>query len=668
MAIDEAAVNSAIYRRNLFNAATAQDGKRVRLSDGTLETVAAYFASDFIAVEAGQAYTLTTGQFIGLYDAAQAFVASDNPNLFPYTLTIPAGVAFMRASGQKAIVTADVFMVQKGTSLTTDYIPWTRVIDASKTMPNTLPGDGLQDQSIAPAKARFLKLGKNLFDKDAAAAGFLVNSTTGQLQASAGWTASDFIPVTPGESYTLSRGNYLAFFSAGRAILGTGSNPNANAYTVTAPAGAAFLRCSIQPGQIPVDFFQVEKGASATAYEAFNYSLTPSLVSGQRMNRVATPAGNPRLWMRGAQHLRNTRRTLRARQMGLACQFVWAGFGDSYTDGVSYWSQPVTIDELPRWTAGRHGSTGVGYGGPGWIGFGASINGVKGYVAPYLYGASRSGTWTDQFATQIHSPDTCSATSSTAGDKYTVTSVSGANPVCTTAKLAYVAGSGGVRYRWNAGAWTSLDLSTGTGLAFASLTGVPATAAWTLEIEVETGSCVLCGLLPASDASGLVFHKVAATGSRIADLAAANATSMALALTTLNPDLVTLGTPINDRGSGYVASRTPAQFKADVLTHVQRVRAAAPRADILLFCPAEIVGSFATPMSAYADVMDELSIEQGVAFMDWQPVFGAAPADYNFASAISLLGTDGVHLNIADPHRWGARIATDLFMRALTTF
>ncbi|MFN4092347.1 MAG: SGNH/GDSL hydrolase family protein [Brevundimonas sp.] len=276
MAIDEAAVNSAIYRKNLFNAATALDGKRVQLTDGTLQDVTGYFASDYIAVEAGQAYTLTTGQFMGLYDADKVFVSSDNPNLFPYTLTVPTGVAFIRASGQKAIVTADVFMVQKGTGLTANYIPWSRVIDASKTMPNTLPGDSLQDQSISASKARFLQLGKNLFDKDAAVTGHLINSTTGQLQAATGWTASDFIPVTAGQSYSLTRGNYIAFYGAGQAILGTGSNPNANAYTVTAPTGAVFMRCSLLLAQVSADAFQVEAGSAVTAYEPFGYTLSPT--------------------------------------------------------------------------------------------------------------------------------------------------------------------------------------------------------------------------------------------------------------------------------------------------------------------------------------------------------------------------------------------------------
>ncbi|NBB51568.1 hypothetical protein GVN24_25105 [Rhizobium sp. CRIBSB] len=344
MAIDEAAVNSAIYRRNLFNVATAQDNKRVRLDNGDLQDITGYFASAFIAVTAGETYTLTTGQFVGFYDSAQAFVSSANPNTSPYTVTIPTGVAFIRPSGQKAIVTADVFMVQRGSTLTTDYIPWARVIDASKVMPNTLPGDGLQDQSISAPKAKFLKLGKNLFDKEAATNGFLINNVTGQLQANAGYAASDFIPVVAGESYTLTRGNYIAFYTAGRTILTAGSNPNTTPCTVTAPAGAYFMRCSLLLAFAPLSSFQVEKGATATAYSPFGYSLFPT-------NEEGAPANGWRDKSWGAMGDSTTAQGrwqpgVIARQGLLASNFGIAGTRISGSAADAMW-QDARINALP---------------------------------------------------------------------------------------------------------------------------------------------------------------------------------------------------------------------------------------------------------------------------------------------------------------------------------
>lgn len=526
--------------------------------------------------------------------------------------------------------------------------------------------DEVQAASAAVAIAASAVYRSNLFDPTAATDGFIVNQATGADQASAGFYLSDFIPVTPGEDYTLTLGVTIAYYETADVadfVSGEtgGAFPYTAAMTVTVPADCYFMRVCGRTATNAVTAYMVNPGPDLSDhYIAFGEVIDGDKIKPGTVLDSAL-AISPRQWLTNPHYLKNMRRAIFARVMGDSGQIKINAYGDSYSDGVSYWVLPV-LDALASYTGGRYANTGLGYGGAGWIGFAysATTGSFKGNVLSFRYSVARTGTWTDSYSGQIYSPDTGAATTTTAGDEYTVVSVSGSNPVCTGVKLVYAGATGAIRYRWNAGSWIDVTLSASAGQHILDLTSVPATATWTLEIEHVSGTFTPCGLLPISAANGVILNKLASSGCPIRDLALADDTAMEASIAMFDPDLVTLGTPINDR----IATRTVAQFKADCLTHIQRVRSAAPAADILLFCPAEIIGTFTAPtrMQDYADVMRELAHEQRCAFIDFQMLFGEAYADYANGSDFPALDAPGIHP--ANP--FGTRLFADAFMRALT--
>lgn len=116
----------------------------------------------------------------------------------------------------------------------------------------------------------------NLFDSATVRNGYYLSSSDGTIQPAAGWGCSEFIPVAPGQSYTISgnRGRAgLAFFSAasGAAVVpGSYNGASTLPLTVVAPAGAAYMAINLYSSTNgSYSSVQVEPGTSATSYLAY---------------------------------------------------------------------------------------------------------------------------------------------------------------------------------------------------------------------------------------------------------------------------------------------------------------------------------------------------------------------------------------------------------------
>lgn len=128
-----------------------------------------------------------------------------------------------------------------------------------------------QNGSVTPEKTVFFDItkSKNLFDKSKATIGRYLN-TDGTYIDNGALSTTDFIPVTVGSAYTMTRMRIIAFYNSSKTFLantyfsdGTTKIP----YTATAPSGSAFMRVVFQTANI--DTLQIELGSVESAYVAF---------------------------------------------------------------------------------------------------------------------------------------------------------------------------------------------------------------------------------------------------------------------------------------------------------------------------------------------------------------------------------------------------------------
>ena len=123
----------------------------------------------------------------------------------------------------------------------------------------------------------------NLFDKETVKTGYYINSSNGALTAGAGWTCSDYIPVTAGLAYrisgTLSRVNGISWYDSNKSLLSTNSGSNLINTVWTAPANAHYVIFNIETGSGGYSKVQFEQSNIHTTYKNY-YQIDQDSVKG----------------------------------------------------------------------------------------------------------------------------------------------------------------------------------------------------------------------------------------------------------------------------------------------------------------------------------------------------------------------------------------------------
>jgi hypothetical protein len=136
----------------------------------------------------------------------------------------------------------------------------------------------------------------NLFNKDDP--DYLVdrrvNHVTGGIDVSVGYDASGYIVVKPSTAYRLTNRNRIAWYNAAKVFI-SGTDQNADP-TVTSPAGAAFMRCSLHRAAVilPDVFMVTETTATPSTYVPFGGLVQPSRIRGLSGDSVADGGILPR--------------------------------------------------------------------------------------------------------------------------------------------------------------------------------------------------------------------------------------------------------------------------------------------------------------------------------------------------------------------------------------
>ncbi|QZP06777.1 SGNH/GDSL hydrolase family protein [Caenibius sp. WL] len=324
-----------------------------------------------------------------------------------------------------------------------------------------------------------------------------------------------------------------------------------------------------------------------------------------------------------------------------SARIVMAMGGDSWSTLSEYMIGPLT----------KRLKALLGDGGVGWFGMGftgAAANTVAG-DAEGLYYATRAGTWTSNYHAGSTSPNISDARSSAAGSIYQIRNNAGASrPPLSDVKLHFTGTADGViRWRWNGGAWSSNTNVQGTAgtQQFLSLTAFPtgtlvSAAANTdnLEIEVVSGSVILCGVDFQSAGDGIVVHKLGSSGSKASDWQASMSSGVWQdGYAQLGPvDLHTHLLGVNDDA----ATVPPAIFATQMGTIADNILGAIDGVGLMLLTPPRM------PTRAgadYASAVRTIAMGKQAAFVDLQAVFGVTPVEYADGSAVPMVRADNSH-------------------------
>lgn len=332
--------------------------------------------------------------------------------------------------------------------------------------------------------------------------------------------------------------------------------------------------------------------------------------------------------------------------------------GDSWSTSVSYFSQRLARSLVAK----------LGDGGVGWVGLGFTGSTMTLDARGLYFLDSPLTNWTSNYHNGSTSPNISDARSSTAGALLKIANVTGAtHPSLSAVKLHFTGTADGViRWRWNGGAWsanTNVQGSVGAQQTL-DMTGFPTSALSSaagrtiaLEIEVVSGSVILCGVDFQSATDGIVIHKLGSSGSKASDwvTSATAEWRAAIAALGLNTAQVLLGT--NDQAAAVPA----ATFAGQMGTICTAMKTAVPSLDVLFTVPPENPAGYATPMSSYATAMVSQAITSQAALLNLQAAFGDATNPAEYASG----GTIPLFVDSAHPNAVGAGIVAGEIERVL---
>jgi len=261
--------------KNKFNKAAVTTGYYITYS-GVIAANATYDISDYIPVVAGTAYICNGSgiRFSCYFDENKVVIAGGTAALIT-TFTPPTGAAYIRASMYHAEL--NMFQLEIGATATAYEAYQYTLSDAAGVGISASVADlaittaKLADSSITPAKTTFLPVGKNKFNKATVTIGYYVTNAN-VTAANATYDASDYIPVVAGTAYVCNGSGirFSCYFDANYGVVAGGTA--ANITTFTPPVGAAYIRVSMVHADL--NTFQLEIGATATAYEAYQYTLS----------------------------------------------------------------------------------------------------------------------------------------------------------------------------------------------------------------------------------------------------------------------------------------------------------------------------------------------------------------------------------------------------------
>ena len=281
-AIDSLKRNASIGK-NRFNPTDRNvvAGSAINNATGATVVTAGFNATGYIPVAASTAYIMSVGRNYAWYDSARNYISGGTGTGVAQSVTSPANAAYFRCGVSDS--TLSTFQFELGAS-STSFAAYTEEPALQQDVVTT---SALRRLSVTPARASFISAGKNKFDLSAVTVGQYITAA-GVFAANATYDTSDYIEVVAGTAYKSSHNiRFSCYFDADMNVVAGGTAADITTFTV--PSGVAFVRLSMYHANLSA--FQLETGATATAYESFRWvnELTSPIADGS-INSTALAA------------------------------------------------------------------------------------------------------------------------------------------------------------------------------------------------------------------------------------------------------------------------------------------------------------------------------------------------------------------------------------------
>lgn len=257
---------------NLIYLNVLSDGYLVDQINNNVVDSPYYYTTDFIEVTPGSKYALAYARFSMQFDERKVKINgtyTDHNNAQSSVITANAGAKYVRMTFQRSRINLAQFVAGETVPEYTPYevdVPFIRI-----------PFKNVTEVSIPLGKMTGAQQNSNLFDKNVVVSGYI--QSDGSIAANDSYRSSDYIPVTPGETYSLGRVRFVAQYDKSQKFIsGTYADKNSAAQSsIVASGSAAYIRVSITT----LNFYrgQVNLGASLAVYDDYGYYLPNLIVS-----------------------------------------------------------------------------------------------------------------------------------------------------------------------------------------------------------------------------------------------------------------------------------------------------------------------------------------------------------------------------------------------------
>lgn len=228
---------------NLLNKNDVIANKNLDSNTGELinSSVSSVF-NTWLPVSEGEVYTANSINTRAYYKSDKTFLSAITGN---GTFTIPTGASYMRISTPKL----NEAQLNRGSELF-DYDEYKEPTLSSEIKINKLPDNIIttpliKNNTITPEKTTFVRLPKNLIDKNSLIQGKSLNSK-GEVSENSIFYITDYIPIKENETYTASSSpqNRVIFYDESKNYIDSKYNPK-DTITFTTPEKTAYVRLNV---------------------------------------------------------------------------------------------------------------------------------------------------------------------------------------------------------------------------------------------------------------------------------------------------------------------------------------------------------------------------------------------------------------------------------------